>query len=138
VTHLPVHLQANEQAALHEFLEHLLQERDGQVVRVWLFGSKARGDFEPDSDLDLLIVLEDADWIVRDGIHLLAARVSLEYDVLINTHLLGRADWDRMARQQATLWRQVRDDGFPLGFGAPAPSSGGLPVTARQPFEPSH
>ena len=78
MTRLPAHLQANEQAALHEFIARLLQGGGGRVVGVWLFGSKARGDFEPDSDLDLLIVLEEADWIIRDRVHLLAARVSLD------------------------------------------------------------
>jgi uncharacterized protein len=120
MTRLPGHLQANEQAALQDFVAHLWQQGQGRVVSAWLFGSKARGDFEPDSDLDLLIVLEDADWIIRDGIHLLAARVSLEHDVLINTHILGRVEWDRMERQRATLWRQVRRDGLPLRSGAPS------------------
>ena len=127
MTRLPTHLQANEQAALQEFTARLLQGGDGRVVSVWLFGSKARGDFEPDSDLDLLIVLEEADWMVRDRVHLLAARVSLEHDVLINTHLLSRAGWARMARQHATLWQQVQRDGFPLTFETP---------TTRRPVGP--
>ena len=113
---LPAHLQANEQAALHEFTARLLQQGNGRVVNVWLFGSKARGDSEPDSDLDLLIVLDEADWIIRDRVHLLAARVSLEHDVLINTHLLSRAGWARMGRQHAALWQQVQRDGFPLSL----------------------
>ncbi|PKO22894.1 MAG: hypothetical protein CVU38_06940 [Chloroflexi bacterium HGW-Chloroflexi-1] len=120
MTRLPVHLQANEQAALQEFVTRLFQQGVGRVVSVWLFGSKARGDGDPDSDLDLLIVLEDADWLVRDRVHLVAARVSLEHDVLINTHLLSRAGWARMTRQRATLWRHVQRDGFPLRFGAPS------------------
>jgi uncharacterized protein len=114
MTRLPAHLQANEQVALQEFTARLFQGGDGRVVSVWLFGSKARGDFEPDSDLDLLIVLEEVDWMVRDRVHLLAARVSLEHDVLINTHLLSRAGWARMARQDAILWQQVQRDGFLL------------------------
>jgi predicted nucleotidyltransferase len=128
------HLQANEQAALQEFTARLLQGGDGRVVSVWLFGSKARGDFEPDSDLDLLIVLEEAAWIIRDRVHLLAARVSLEHDVLINTHLVSRACWTRMARQHATLWQQVRRDGFPLRFGvASTQKAAGRIDTAQQP-----
>ena len=138
MTRLPAHLQANEQAALQEFTARLFQEGDGRVVSVWLFGSKARGDFEPDSDLDLLIVLEDADWIVRDRVHLLAARVSLENDVLINTHLISRAGWARMARQHATLWQQVRRDGFPLRFGAASTRRSAGPIdAAQQPSRPS-
>ena len=84
------------------------------MVSIRLFGSKARGDFGSDSDLDLLVILENADWIVRDRVHLLAARVSLEHDVLINTHLLSHSGWTNMSRQRATLWQHVQRDGIPL------------------------
>jgi predicted nucleotidyltransferase len=125
-------LQANEQTALHEFTARLCQGDYGRVGGVWLFGSKARGDFEPDSDLDLLIVLEEADWMIRDRVHLLAARVSLEHDVLINTHLISRAGWAKMVRQHATLWQQVRRDGFPLKPGASRMRRLGGPIDAAQ------
>lgn len=135
MTRLPTHLQFNEQVAIQEFTARLFQEGDGRVVDVWLFGSKARGDFEPDSDLDLLIVLENADWMVRDRVHLLAARVSLEHDVLINTHLLSHVSWTRMAREHATLWQQVQRDGIPLRIGVA--STQRLIGAARQPAEHS-
>ena len=111
---LPVHLRTNEQAALVEFATRLLQQPDIRVISIRLFGSKARGDFGSDSDLDLLIILENADWNMRDRVHLLAARVSLEHDVLINTHLVSYGRWTNMSRQRATLWQHVQRDGIPL------------------------
>ena len=138
MSRLPTHLELNEGAALQAFAASLYQLANSTVVGVWLFGSKARGDFEVDSDLDLLIVLAEADWTIRDRIHLLAARVSLEYDVLINTHFLSDAAWARMARQHAALWQQVRHDGVPLSLNASSvarPSS--LPESAKQPIRPS-
>jgi len=111
---LPTHLQTNEQAALEEMVARLLQQPNIRLAEVWLFGSKARGDFEPDSDLDLLLVLDNADWTIRDQVHLLAARVSLEYDVLINTHILSRDRWSEMAHHRLTLWRHVQRDGISL------------------------
>ena len=138
MTRLPAHLQADEQAALQEFTARLSQQGDGRVVNVWLFGSKARGDSEPDSDLDILIVLDEADWIIRDRVHLLAARISLEHDVLINTHHLSRAGWARMARQHATLWQQVHRDGFPLRLRASSTRRPAGPIDlAQQPTGPS-
>lgn len=107
-------LQGNEQAALAEFTARLLRQPEVRVISIQLFGSKARGDFGSDSDLDLLIILENADWVARDRVHLLAARVSLEYDVLINTHLLSHSRWISLSRQRATLWRHVQYDGIPL------------------------
>jgi hypothetical protein len=57
----------------------------------------------------------------------LGARISLEYDVLINTHILSRARREEMSRQQATLWREVQRDGIALvpGLAAAPPVHGG-------------
>jgi predicted nucleotidyltransferase len=48
-------LQDNERLALAEYADRLLSTAGFQVQNVILFGSKARGDLGPDSDLDVLI-----------------------------------------------------------------------------------
>jgi predicted nucleotidyltransferase len=108
------YLQPNEEAAVGECASRLMRHLDRRLVEVYLFGSKARGDFTPDSDLDLLIVLEADDWETKDNVRFTAADVSLEYDVLINTHILNQARWAKMARQRVTLWREVQRDGILL------------------------
>jgi predicted nucleotidyltransferase len=80
---------------------------------VRLFGSKARGDFGPYSDVDLLIVIPELDWSLWDEIRLIAPRVALECDIVLNTHILDRSRWDAQMRFQGTLWRQVQRDGVP-------------------------
>lgn len=51
---------------MYEINDILMQEIVGRIVRqanpqrVILFGSRARGDAHPESDLDLLVVAEDA------------------------------------------------------------------------------
>jgi predicted nucleotidyltransferase len=109
-----MNLQPNEEMAVSECLSRLMDHLNGRLVEMHLFGSKARGDFMPDSDLDLLIILENDDWKTKDAVRFIAADVSLEYDVLINTHILSLARWERMVRQQATLWQEVQRDGVPL------------------------
>ena len=49
-------------------------------------------------------------WQIRE----LAADCSLEYDVLINTHILDSLRWAEHARHASTLWREVRRDGVML------------------------
>jgi len=52
-------LTEREQQAVADFQERLHRALPGQVDRIILFGSKARGDAHPDSDIDLLVVLQD-------------------------------------------------------------------------------
>jgi hypothetical protein len=50
----------------------------------------------------------------RGVIRRMAARLSLDYDTLINTHLLDKARWDELIQYQDTLWREIQRDGIPL------------------------
>ncbi len=101
-------LETHEQAAIQECIARLRQALGAQLVSVWLFGSKARGDFDPDSDIDLLIVISRMDWSWWDKIRLTAARVSLEYDLLLNTHILDQPRWNAQKHYQDTLWREMQ------------------------------
>jgi uncharacterized protein len=111
---VPVHLQEHEIAAITSFLHRLDACLGDDLCQLWLFGSKARGDFHEDSDLDLLIVLHGLEPKRRGIIRRLAARVSLDYDTLINTHLYEADRWEAMMAQRDTLWREVQRDGVPL------------------------
>jgi uncharacterized protein (UPF0332 family)/predicted nucleotidyltransferase len=52
-------LRPKEAQAVEEFKERLLAALPDQVRDIILFGSKARSDGHPDSDVDLLVVLEN-------------------------------------------------------------------------------
>ena len=51
-----------------EYQSRLLKKFPRRIRRITLFGSKARGDAEPDSDLDVLVVLGDGQKS-RDGFY---------------------------------------------------------------------
>jgi predicted nucleotidyltransferase len=51
------HLTAEDRCALARIIERLVEAY--QPDRIYLFGSKARGDYGPDSDFDLLVVVPD-------------------------------------------------------------------------------
>jgi len=52
------YLANRERAALDEFLTRLREQHGNEVVLVSLFGSKVRGDFDEESDIDVLLVVE--------------------------------------------------------------------------------
>jgi len=59
-TRFPIEILRPEEAqAVEEFKERLLAALPDQVLDIILFGSKARSGGHPDSDVDLLVVLEN-------------------------------------------------------------------------------
>ncbi len=86
----------------------------GRVFQTILFGSKARGDSHPDSDIDILLVVDVDDWRLRHEISDVASDVSLEFSVLIGPRVIGKAGWEEMARERFSLYENVAREGIPL------------------------
>jgi len=115
------HLTSSERKAIDAFVERLQARFPGQVLQVTLFGSKARGDSGPWSDIDLLIVVKEESWPLRADISHVAARVSFDYNVLLGPRVIGQERWQRMKRGGFGLYRNVIEEGIPLtGVRTPA------------------
>src|SRR5919108_5711574 len=108
------YLHPCERAAVDDCVLRLYAALRNDVVGVWLFGSKSRGDFQPDSDIDLLVVLRDLQPAKRWCIREIAAECSLTYDVLFNVHILDQAGSDEEVHYDGTLWRELQRDGVLL------------------------
>ena len=107
-------LAPRERQAVETFVNTLLQQHPERVLETVLFGSKARGDSTPDSDIDILVIVNKDDWQFSHLISTIAARVSLEYDVLIGPRVIGRERWESMKRRHFSLYRNITAEGIPL------------------------
>ena len=111
-------LSANERQTINDAV-YMLKKRFS-IQEIILFGSKARGDSGPWSDIDILVIVREESWPFRGEISTLAARVSLEYDVLIGPRVIGLERWEGMERDGFSLYRNISAEGIPL---TPTPAS---------------
>ena len=82
------------------------------LVEVYVYGSYARGNERAESDLDVLIVLDDFDAHGEqvDRVSELAASLSLQYGVCISKIFVRERDW-RTGRSPFLL--NVREEAVP-------------------------
>lgn len=113
-----LNLTDTEQRALKALVQRLYARHGDQVQSVILFGSKSRGDAGPNSDIDVLVVLTSDDPHLRSSVRRLAARVSLEYDLLLSVRAIGRLQWDRLARYRFPIYQAIQSDGIDLTPGS--------------------
>ncbi len=101
-------LNAHEQKAIF-VLKTRLEAQFGNV-RIVLFGSKARGDADVESDIDLLIL---TDRIVDTALELAVFRIGFEielaYDVILGLIVMNSAYWDSTGRQMPLRWNIDRE-----------------------------
>ncbi|MDY7075809.1 MAG: nucleotidyltransferase domain-containing protein [Chloroflexota bacterium] len=107
-------LTNKERQVVMEFVEKVRQRFDGQLVAAVLFGSRARGEAELDSDMDVLVVMSNADPEIRKEIRHLAVEVWLEHDIYLSTRVWSRAHWCKLEELQTMLYCNIRRDGINL------------------------
>lgn len=119
---LPVHLTSNERAALASLVNRLHQRYGNDLLRVVLFGSKARGDFDEESDLDLLIVVRMSDGDFRQHWHEIVTTtydLELMYDVVFSFIIKDEPEYMVMCQYNLLLNRNIEQDGIELWTSQP-------------------
>ncbi|MFN8500052.1 MAG: nucleotidyltransferase domain-containing protein [Anaerolineae bacterium] len=113
-TSLDAHLGQSEQEAVRAFLDRVWTSCGTHILDVLLFGSKARGDSERDSDIDVLLIADTDAWQFKHTISGIASDIGVDYDVLIDARVIGIERWQHMAEEGFSLYQNIAHDGIPL------------------------
>ncbi len=106
--------QVGHKIALDGFESQILAEvcRASSPVKVMLFGSRARGDYDEESDYDVLVVLSDEANLREERMKLKSAMAKLPVQVqLLVKH---ESEYEAMKGVTVGLWRNIRDEGAML------------------------
>jgi predicted nucleotidyltransferase len=106
-----------ERAALSRFLVDARRSLGRNLLRVTLFGSRARGSGGRDSDLDVLVVLAKADANTIESVRYLAADATLAYGPDVSTRVWSRARLEAEQAQPGGLYQNILRDGVSLWEG---------------------
>ena len=93
-----------------------LRRRYGDAVReVRLFGSVVRGEAHEESDVDVAVVLDHADFDTRRKVIDLATDVGLlAHNVLLSPTVFDRETYERWRAQERPLVKDIERDGIPF------------------------
>jgi uncharacterized protein (UPF0332 family)/predicted nucleotidyltransferase len=106
------YLVGKEREVLARFLARLESECGDAIRRVILYGSKARGDADAESDTDLLIVTANGDVMPR--IEKTEDDFSLEFDAGISSIIVSERKYHYWQSVKHTLYVNIRRDGVEL------------------------
>ena len=80
-------------------------------ARIWAFGSRVRGDADPESDLDVCVVLEQVDPDIRKAVSNLAWEVGFDHDVVISTVVFSGEMFDHGPPSAGPLVAAIHSEG---------------------------
>jgi len=103
-------LLENERAALSK-LKKALEERFN-LIDFRVFGSKARGEATTESDVDVMIEIEDYNPLTESAIDEMVFKLNLEYDCFISAVIFGRRELEEGPLGESPLYRVIEREGI--------------------------
>lgn len=84
------------------------------IKDIIIFGSKARGSSNEDSDLDVLVVIHKGNWKTKKSIAEPGYMLAIGTEVLPSLIVLTAEEWMYHQHYEAPFWQTVTRDGIPV------------------------
>jgi len=91
-----------------------LMRKKIKINDVVLFGSRARGDAEPDSDMDVLVVVDGLTEEMEDYISECAWEAGFERGIVLVPVVFSRNDWEEGPERYSLLSEAIMSEGVYL------------------------
>jgi predicted nucleotidyltransferase len=108
------HLSDTEKIAVTTFVHATREQFHDRILAVALFGSKARGDDDPESDIDLIVIADSEDSEFRSALWRIASEISLEYNVIISARIYSKKRWEKTRRIGLPFSKAIINESIPL------------------------
>ena len=96
---------------IEEFLK-VLSPFPPEIEEIRLFGSRARGDWRPDSDYDLLVLVKKKDRALMDALYEAVLDVLLRTGKLISLKVFTMSQFSRFLELSSPFARRVSEEGI--------------------------
>lgn len=111
---LPDTLGPGERHALLDLAAWLRDRFGPRLADLRLFGSRARGEGHDESDLDVLVAVDDMTSEERMAIWFESGHLQERYDLAVSTFTLTTERWRQLVTQGQRIAREIERDGIPL------------------------
>ncbi len=114
------HLTLADQAAIADYVSRVQREFPNRLQRIVLFGSKARGDDDAESDVDLLAIVDNEENDFQRELWRIAYNVLWSHEVVISVRVYSAKRWATQRQLGMPFVHNIEAEGIPLPLPAMA------------------
>lgn len=96
---------------LKQKLETVLEDIEAEIV---LYGSRAKGDFDQDSDIDVAVIVPGLTREKKDQILEAVAGVEFDHSRAISALVFSKSDFDRLYERERRIALDIKHEGIAL------------------------
>ncbi len=105
------YMSKTERYAIEQFGETVKNRLGEYVVRMSVFGSKVRGDYQEASDIDVLVIVKERSLRVMDQIAEITSDLNIKYDLSISPVVFSEEEYDMNAKMASPFSLAVHEEG---------------------------
>jgi len=97
--------------AISEYSKALKNRLNTNLIEVRLFGSVAKGTYNSESDIDILVLVINDDKRTREAVIDVAVDVNLQYDVVISPIVVNSAHFSAPLFRETLFYKSIQEEG---------------------------
>ena len=96
-------------------LKSRLQEIAGdRLVKVVIYGSRARGDYDDASDTDIAVIVRELSWDLKNQMLERIADIEFEHIRSLSTLIISEEDFNLLKKRERRITLDIEREGIPL------------------------
>jgi predicted nucleotidyltransferase len=112
--HLDVNYERNEKRILKELKDIVGEIGGNRIVKIVLYGSKARGDYDSKSDIDIAIIVRGLTRELKNRILDAIADLEVKYLMPISALVISEEDFEFLKKRERRIALDIEREGIPL------------------------
>jgi predicted nucleotidyltransferase len=108
------YLSKKERKVIESFVKQLKTQLGDQIVSITLFGSKIRGDFGKESDIDVLVLIKKKNQRIRKKVAEILTDYLIEYDLPLSPVLYDLYEYEKNKEIGSFFFKEVEKEGILL------------------------
>lgn len=105
-------LTLDEKKIIEEFKKRLKEKFADEIIKIIVFGSKARGDAEKNSDIDVLVITSSHDWKNRSEIRKIGYDLDEKIDYRLSIQVIPQSHLIYLKNNNFQFIKNIESEGI--------------------------